>query len=507
MSVTTPDPGADPAPAGDRPAPKAGDRIGSYRLVKLLGEGATGRVFEVEHLTIGRRAAMKILAPDHAARPGAIKRLFSEARAVNKMSHPHIVEVTDLIDAEQSSGVNAIVMELLEGHSLGEVMAASPGGIRMGPERFLPILSQVADALSAAHGARFVHRDLKPENIFLTGKGGGDYVKLLDFGLAKSVATAREMDPAAVAAHVRSHATAEGTFVGTPAYASPEQAAGKAVDHRTDIYSLGVITFELLTGHLPFEGKNFGEYLVKHLTQPPPPAPPEVLRTPMGRVLDAIARKCMAKDPGQRFASAAELRSLFDAVARGEPVSVPGMVPAPLSLITSRLARVPRWALVGGGALVLGVAIGGLLMRGPGSASAPQRVKPASGVPAAAALGQPSFEPLPPPKRLLLRFESEPPGAETRRVGESQLLGVTPFHQTFRADGTEATFEMRLAGHQTRRDTVTLSQDASIGGPLRALAAGPGAGRPGAKRAQPGQKSGKPGQKSGKNATLNPFSR
>src|SRR5262245_34266276 len=146
MSGRTPEPTVDSGPiVADQSAPNPGDRVGSYRLISLLGEGATGRVFEVEHSTIGRRAAMKILAPEHAARPGAVKRLFSEAQAVARINHPHIVEVTDVIEADQPGGINAIVMELLEGQPLSHAMAEQHP---MPPERFLPILSQVADALA-----------------------------------------------------------------------------------------------------------------------------------------------------------------------------------------------------------------------------------------------------------------------------------------------------------------------------------------------------------------------
>ena len=130
--------------AGEPTEPRLGQRIGSYPLVRPIGAGATGRVFEVQHLTIGRRAAMKILAPEHASRPGAIRRLFTEARAISQINHPHIVEVTDLVEDDGPGAANGIVMELLEGKSLAQAIADQP---RMAPARFLPILAQVADAL------------------------------------------------------------------------------------------------------------------------------------------------------------------------------------------------------------------------------------------------------------------------------------------------------------------------------------------------------------------------
>jgi hypothetical protein len=459
MSGTTPEPGADPGVVGEVAEPRVGHTIGTYRLIRLIGSGATGRVFEVEHLTIGRRAAMKILAPEHASRPGAIQRLFSEAHAISQINHPHIVGVTDQVGG-------AILMELLEGKSLAQAIADDK---HMAPARFLPILAQVADALSAAHEARFIHRDLKPENIYLSSQHGTpDYVKLLDFGLVKTVTENPGL------------ATAEGIFVGTPAYASPEQASGRPVDHRTDIYSLGVILYELMCGRLPFEGRNFGEFLVKHVTEAPPPTPPEVLRTPVGKTLDGIARRCLSKDPAQRYSSAAELRDLFERMAAGND----------LPLVSALRARGhTRWLAAGAGALLV---VGGLL----GLRASIWKAPPAPPAPVLA--HAPRVVPLPPPRRVVLTFTSEPPGAQTRVAGEPLLLGQTPFRLTEPATGAEVVYEMRLPGHAPRRDRVVLSPDSAavtVGGPLRRLspAAKASARAPAAKK------------KPSKNATLNPF--
>ena len=465
MSGTTPEPGADPGAVGEVAELKVGQRVGSYRLIRLIGAGATGRVFEVEHLTIGRRAAMKILAPEHAARPGAIPRLFREARAISKINHPHIVDVTDWVEAAHSGGINAIVMELLEGQSLAQAIQTDK---HMAPARFLPIMAQVADALSAAHQARFVHRDLKPENIYLsTQHGPADYVKLLDFGLVKTVT------------ENAGHATAEGIFVGTPAYASPEQASGRPVDHRTDLYSFGVILYELLCGRLPFEGRNFGEFLVKHLTEAPPPTPPEVLRTELGRTLDGIARRCLAKDPEQRYDSAAEVRDLLERLVAGRN----------LPLVSALRARGRTPWLVAGAASALLLA-GMLVVRSTGR-------RPAPPTPVPALARAPKVVPLVSSETVILDFTSEPPGAETRVAGSPQLLGQTPFRRTETASGGEVVYEMRLPGYAPRRDRVVLSpgQPQQVGGPLKKLPP-PARGhvRP------PGPK-----KKSSRNATLNPF--
>ena len=453
MSGRTPGPEGEPRPTLDGTGPKAGQQVGPYRLVRLIGQGATGRVFEVQHLGIGRRAAMKILAPEHAGRPGANKSLLAEAQAVSTISHPHIVAVTDLIEAEGPDGANAIVMELLEGESLGHAILEKG---RMAPARFLPILAQVADALAAAHGARLVHRDLKPENVFLTIQTGErDFVKLLDFGLAKTITQTVVPQRYPQPDHART--PGEEVFVGTPAYAAPEQAAGRSVDHRADIYSLGVILYELLCGRLPFEGRNFGEYVVKHLTADPPPAPDEVLRTPLGRTLDAVARRCLAKDRRARFSSAADLRTIFQRLAAGE-TEIPGL-PAP----SPPPARRRRW---------LTAAVLVLVMGGAGVLWWQARAHRAPVALATARPPGPRIVPLPAgePPLVSLSFVSQPPGAEVRRADTGELLGVTPFARAERATGAEVVYEVKLAGYAPRRERVLLIAGAArhrrVGGKL-----------------------------------------
>ncbi len=419
----------------EAPAPGPGDIVGAYRLVKQLGQGASGVVYEVEHTKIGRRAAMKILSRDHAARPGAIRRLLSEAQAVNRINHPHIVEISDVVDASVVAGVNAIVMELLEGESLAQVMVqAGP----MPPERFIPILIQVADALAAAHGSGFIHRDLKPENIFLTARGGqSDYVKLLDFGIAKS------LDPPAAnvtTAGGRNHATVEGTFLGTPAYASPEQISSKTLDNRTDLYSFGVIAFELATGRLPFEGNSLGEYLVKHVTMPPPPFPAGLRATPWGPAMDAMVQRCLQKNPALRFRSAGEIRELLSSILTGD------LSPAPLASGSRR-----RKILLGGGVLGLG-----LLGAAVTASLRKNHVQPVSH-PA------PAPQPAAAPVQVTIRFETDPPGAETRQLDSGTLLGLAPFAQSFPINlRSPVTVAFTLPGHDREIRQVDLSTSSVI---------------------------------------------
>jgi serine/threonine-protein kinase len=255
-------------------------------------------------MRIGRRAAMKIVHPDSVV-PGVAKRLFVEAQAANLIADPHIVEITDVIEPTAELPVHALVMELLEGRCLADLLTRQEP---MPPPRLLPIMAQVCDALAAVHAAGFIHRDLKPENVFLVRRGANpDFVKLLDFGLVKP--TRPDVEP--------SKSTVQGTFVGSPAYASPEQAAGKPVDLRTDVYAVGVMLYELVTGRLPFEGESVGDVLIKQINQPAPRLPDALLATEMGLALDAIIQTCLAKDAAARALSPAQLADMFRRLASG----------------------------------------------------------------------------------------------------------------------------------------------------------------------------------------------
>src|SRR5690348_2977152 len=196
--------------------PEVGDVLGPYRLLRRLGAGTTATVFEVEHQRIGRRAAMKVLSPMVPV-PNVLDRFVVEAQAVNVIKDPHVVEVTDILESPDGRPL-ALVMELLQGESLADLIAADE---KLPVDRVLRILAHVCEGLAAVHAAGFVHRDLKPENVFVVERDGNpDFVKLLDFGLVKPVGEGGARSGCA---------TVEGTFLGSPAYASPEQAAGKSV--------------------------------------------------------------------------------------------------------------------------------------------------------------------------------------------------------------------------------------------------------------------------------------
>jgi hypothetical protein len=419
---------------GARHAPRVGEAIGSYRLVRLIGEGTGGWVFEVVHEKLGRRAALKLLGAAQAARPAARARFFAEALSINRINHPHIVEVTDIVETQARAG---LVMELLEGLSLGAAMKEGA----LPPERFLPILAEVCEALAAAHAAGFVHRDLKPENVFLCERYGSvDFVKLLDFGVAAPRPPSRT--PPGEGAPRSPSVSRRRPFVGTPAYASPEQASGGAVDHTTDLYAVGVMLYELACGRLPFEGWSAGELLIQHLGAPVPRLPAEVCATPLGRSLDAIVQGCMAKEPLDRFSSAAELATKLAALARGETVSI---VTAATPLRRAR--RLRTLVLGGAGALAL-FGLGGVIVeRAPGRTVAPA-------IPIGAAR--------PAPATVTLTFESEPAGAETRLSSDGTLLGVTPFRRAFPRRDDVVTIEIEREGFEPVRLQVSTASNRTV---------------------------------------------
>ena len=238
-----------------------GQTVGNYLVTQKVGEGGMGSVYLAEHPTIGKKVALKVLHAEFATNTEVVERFFNEAKAVNSIAHPNIVDIVDYgviqIGAKGSDQLVYFIMEYLAGQTLAQTVRAEAP---LPPERALTISLQVADALAASHRAGIVHRDLKPDNIILVQRGRDvDFVKLLDFGIAKLTTEGRS-----------GNRTRTGLVLGTPAYMSPEQCEGSAkVDHRTDIYALGICLYEMLVGRVPFIGEGYGEILVQHLTQKP----------------------------------------------------------------------------------------------------------------------------------------------------------------------------------------------------------------------------------------------
>jgi serine/threonine-protein kinase len=285
---------------------------GKYRLESALGQGGMGTIYRATHLMLDKPVALKLIKADLVTSPDVVRRFQREARAASNLNHPHIAAAYDL--GQTPDGTLYIAMELVNGPSLKDVIRST------GPldaARIGRILRQVASALSVAHKHGIIHRDLKPHNIMLaTAPGEAEVAKLLDFGIAKT------FDDAAT------QLTATGFVLGTPQYMSPEQAAGRPIDGRSDLYSLGIILFEMLVGEVPFNDPSTPAVLVKHLTEP---APAPSLRRPDLQIppgLEAIALRCLEKDPAARYQTADEF-ALALAQALGDPG--PAVLPTELA--------------------------------------------------------------------------------------------------------------------------------------------------------------------------------
>jgi len=280
---------------------------GRYRIVELIGEGGMGKVYLAEHVEIGKRVALKVLHPSYSRMPDLVERFRREARAASKIGHPNIVDVTDSGTTEDGSVY--FVMEYLEGVELGSIIERE-GAINVA--RALKISSQICRALAAAHAQGIVHRDLKPENIFLITRGGeADVVKVLDFGIAKTTE--------AEAARER-RLTSPGMAMGTPEYMAPEQAAGRPADARCDVYALGAIMYEMVTGQPPYTGDNFMEILTKKATQDPPP--PISVRPDLPLQVSELVMQAMARNPDHRPQSMETLEYELTKCLSGRGVAV-----------------------------------------------------------------------------------------------------------------------------------------------------------------------------------------
>jgi serine/threonine protein kinase len=272
-----------------------GTMVGSWRIARLLGAGGMGRVYAAIQPEIGARVAIKVLRRD--AEAGVVDRFFNEARAVNVIRHENIVDVIDL--GRLPDGAPYIVMEYLEGSSLGAILRR---------DRQLPlgtlarVVGEVLAALVAAHAKDIIHRDLKPDNVFVSP---GGRVTVLDFGIAK-LASADALA-----------ATETGSLLGTPTYMSPEQARSQPIDARADLYSAGVILYEGATGAPPFTATNLFDLLKLHVEASP--APPSARRADMPLALEAVILRALAKDPADRFASAAEMKDALAAAVADLP--------------------------------------------------------------------------------------------------------------------------------------------------------------------------------------------
>lgn len=306
-------------------APERTDLVGTilagrYRIVQKLGDGAMGEVYLGEHLTIGRKDAIKVLRDTLARDPEAIARFTRGTRMVSSITHPNVCTIYDF--SETPEGLRFLAMEYVPGETLKDLLAREG---MLPVERAVDIAAQVADALQAAHDVRIVHRDLKPANLMLMrGKDGRDRIKVVDFDIAKS---ADEADDAA-----GGEVTRLGFVVGTPEYMSPEQLIGDRVDGRSDIYSLGIILFRMLTGELPFRAATAQDMMIQRLTEPPLTLEAVLPAVAFPPGLQQVLDRALARGVDERYPDAAAFRSELLATAGGAAGTV---LPRATSAVTA----------------------------------------------------------------------------------------------------------------------------------------------------------------------------
>ena len=433
-------------PCGDENLLAPGTVLGNYRIIDTVAVGGMGVVYEAEHTQLGKRMALKLLKSEFASNPGLVRRFFREARAANHVGHENIIEIFDFAEEGDQK---YFVMEMLKGEPLTKVMQR---------EKILPLWRtyhvgiQIADAMQAVHDAGIVHRDLKPDNIFLTERARQqDFVKLLDFGVAKLL----ELDD-------QSNPTAAGAVLGTPAYMSPEQLKGEAIDHRADVYSLGVVLFLMVTGRRPYKAKSLPELMLKAISQPTPkPSTLDRLPHEIPVELELLIMGCMEKTPEQRVQTMTEVRQRLEQLALSVEApdrifTLPPMdrvVDPPSDVITQSSLIVPathgrqRALIAGLGAAVLALLVV-LAVVFTGS-EAPSATPIADAGPALEA-----------PSKVNVAFDSTPRGAQVFADDEGAPLGTTPFvAQLERAEQT-VRYAFRLEGHETVFLPVSLNNDA-----------------------------------------------
>jgi serine/threonine protein kinase len=312
---------ADAAPLKSVSDPLLGQTLaGKYLIEELIKRGGMGAVYRGKHVLMDKTVAIKVLRPSLAVDDAVVARFSREAKAASRISHPHAVSVTDFGEAE--TGVVFLVMEYLDGRTLKEIIR---GEGPMPLNRVVEIVRQVTGALDAAHAQGVVHRDLKSDNIMLSQTNGGDWAKVLDFGIAKIQQPANVKD---------ADFTAPNVVVGTPQYMSPEQCSQtQPLDARSDVYSLGVIVYEMLAGRVPFTGESATMIMMQHVQD----APPSILATrpDLPAAVDQVVVRALAKHPADRFQTAGELSAALSAAAAG-----PGAGAAPRAVETVSSAPV-----------------------------------------------------------------------------------------------------------------------------------------------------------------------
>jgi serine/threonine protein kinase len=430
---------------------------GAYKVIKRIGGGAMGTVYLVEHQQLGRRFAAKVVASAHSADLEIIARLRNEARVASSIQHENIVDVTHL--GRTAEGALFIVMELLQGcdlrHRLGEheTNTAAPW---LPDEQSRRIARDVLTGLQAAHDAGIVHRDLKPDNIFLSNKGGTERAKLVDFGISKGArGDASDM-----------RLTRTGQIIGTPLYMAPEQARGSEnVDHRADLYAIGVILYELTTGRLPFEATSIYDLIVKHATETPPP--PRTRRASLPEAVELVIMRCLEKSPDDRYPSAKETLDAWENAWAGigpttlppsmRPVTATGPSPEPA-------ARGPARVIAGAVVVVTLLVVGGLSLRGMNVTTTIAAPLTTAVPPTSIAIETPIATAPPttveaPPLDVQRTIASDPTGATVEVAGVT--LGTTPVALVL-AGGAPTEILVHAPGRRSVTRTISASDSDTV---------------------------------------------
>jgi tRNA A-37 threonylcarbamoyl transferase component Bud32 len=423
---------------------------GRYAIERMLGSGGMGLVYLGRHVVLKKPVAVKVLRQGVATDPEMVARFRQEAEAASAIGNPHIIDVTDFGVLDEGS--TYFVMEVLDGVVLTNII------LREGPMaigRLVHIARQLCNGLAAAHRAGIVHRDMKPDNVYLvTRDGDADFVKILDFGIAK-------------VGGVTSKLTRAGDIFGSPDYMSPEQCQGAFIDARSDIYSLGIILYELLLGRRPFDADNFAGLLEAHVFTPP--LRPSLFREGCPTELEAIILRCLEKSPDARYPDCAALLADLESFAAGLPVWIPphvkSILEADISAIyktdkrmrraepaatiarhaPARPASLPAYVLALGGlacGLALAVPAAWLFLRPD---PRPVDTRPLTIV--IPTIPRPAM-----PSRSV-RIETTPAAAEV--LVDGQPMGVTPFDVVRPAAGARVTLLLRKAGFDEREVVVS----------------------------------------------------
>ncbi len=420
---------------------------GRYLVKRKLGQGGMGAVYEVTHTEIGGRYAIKVLLEKYAQRDAIVKRLKQEAQLATSLDHEHIIRVTDFGNTQD--GRTFVVMEYLEGESLAECLARES---KLPEQRILRIAAQTASALAAAHQKGIVHRDVKPENLFLLKRKEQDFVKVVDFGISKNLRQSDEQEE-------QPRLTQTGMVLGTPLYMSPEQARGDDdLDHRVDVYALGVIMYECAAGRVPFAGTNYLSVISQVLNNEPKPL--RELRPELSEEFEAIVSKAMTKDREHRYASANamlhDLNALLDDPTHStERAKITG----PRKLMPR--ARIPKlaWAIGGGGLVVGGVTLAVVLLMGGGGKNAAkpetQLVPPPAPADAATAAVVVDAQDKPPElPSILVHIDTDPSGAQVIGEDDGREYGTTPCDVSFDLRDDLVKLVAQHEGYDDRKFTV-----------------------------------------------------